>query len=435
MNSMMLFAVAWLSLLGSNQNQENSPAPQSVNQFFLELIDRPHDPENMIPELKELPAAGIYGRFKPAGSKNAEKVILKVVNQRFLVQCRDEESDERQGFGGTEIWTYDQNQQEYQHFFVTDDEQILKSRVHLDTNNQLIEVQSLRAEQAGRPLLNITYQLDEQKRLLSTRVNHWKAGKELKWETAFDWRTSLPKNHNDDNGWIENNILLFIALIQLAWIIPTLLIVLLVKAHVRRQEERRTLSLTEVADELNLDFQAAGDSDLTAELSGFPLFNHGRAKKLKNLINADTQELRIGIFDYQFTFGHGKHQRTRRLTAAVVRSSDLDLPASHLRPKRAVLDTLGSLFGRQDINFKHHPRFSESFVLKSDNEELIREFFDQELLEFFANNPNISFELQPGAFLFFRQWKRVDAQTDLIRDFLGEGYAVLQALMERGTRP
>ena len=218
---------------------------------------------------------------------------------------------------------------------------------------------------------------------------------------AFDWRTSLPKNHNDDNGWIENNILLFIALIQLAWIIPTLLIVLLVKAHVRRQEERRTLSLTEVADELNLDFQAAGDSDLTAELSGFPLFNHGRAKKLKNLINADTQELRIGIFDYQFTFGHGKRQRTRRLTAAVVRSSDLDLPASHLRPKRAVLDTLGSLFGRQDINFKHHPRFSESFVLKSDNEELIREFFDQELLEFFANNPNISFELQPGAFLFF----------------------------------
>lgn len=244
----------------------------------------------------------------------------------------------------------------------------------------------------------------------------------------------LPERAQRGEHWIDRNIGLFVILIQLAWIIPTVLIIVIVHVVVKRREEQRTAALAMAVDEMGLIFQPEGDDAFHQSLPEFPLFKIGRKKLLRNLILADTAELKMGLFDYCFTVGHGKHKKVRKLSVVVVQSADLHAPSCHLRPQIVFWDPIGALFGKQDINFADHPEFSKAFVLKSDMEEQARAFFDPGLLDFFSQHADISFETREGAFLYFRQWKRVDPAVDAIQDFLGEGYAALQALQDRLSR-
>ena len=290
----------------------------------------------------------------------------------------------------------------------------------------------------------------------------WTEGKEQDWEEAYEkllrenpdlrekvasGETSraeviarLKQNEGVDGkgpveeNWIERNLVLFITLVQLAWIVPLVLIMTIVHIVVKRREQRRTESLAAVADELGLVFHGAGDDVFHQTLPEFPLFQIGRKKRLTNLVLADTDELKMGLFDYCFTVGHGKNQKVRKLSVVVVQSAELHAPRCHLRPQITFWDPIGTLFGKQDINFADHPEFSRSFVLKSDSEEEARSFFDSALLDFFSQHPDICFETRDGAFLYFRQWKRVDPTVKTLQDFLAEGYAVLGALQDRRER-
>ena len=81
-----------------------------------------------------------------------------------------------------------------------------------------------------------------------------------------------------------------------------------------------------------------------------------------------------------------------------------------------------------------NPAFSKAFVLKADNEEEVRQFFDDPLLDFFAERPDICFELRPSGFVYYRQGKRVETEADKITEFFGEAYSVLKAIQERQDR-
>ena len=201
----------------------------------------------------------------------------------------------------------------------------------------------------------------------------------------------------------------------------------------KRRARKRTADLQLVAADLNLEFRDTGDAGLQHDLAAFPLFNIGRAHKLTNLFVAETPALKINLFDYEYTTGHGKHKRVRRQTVAAVQSTELVIPDFIMRPERK-LDLVGSLLGRQDIDFADHPAFSKAFVLKSGDETATRDFFDTALLDYFAAHGTISFEAAQGAFLYFRRWKYVPPQTDALRDFLAEGHQAFQALQERLAR-
>ena len=235
-------------------------------------------------------------------------------------------------------------------------------------------------------------------------------------------------------GWIENNLALFLVLVHGFWIIAIIVAIVIVKRVARRRAKQRTDALQAVAAELGLPFHEATDEAFQEKLSVLPLFNIGRGQTLTNLIVADTPELQVSLFDFRYVTGRGKQKRVRRQTVAVVQSTELRLPEFHLRPEKA-LDVVGSLLGLQDIDFDHHPDFSRAFVLKSDSEEETREFFDQELLDFLAARREISFEATRGMFVCFRRWKRVEPQTAAMREFLGEGLQLVQALQERLSRP
>ena len=218
-----------------------------------------------------------------------------------------------------------------------------------------------------------------------------------------------------------------------SWIVPLVAWIVIARRLSRKREEKRTNALTDVANNLGLAFLDGGNEGLHSRLAHLPLFNIGRAKQLTNLIAAETPEVQITLFDYRYITGRGRSRRVRRRTVAAVESPALAIPSFSLRPERK-LDAIGSLLGKQDIDFADHPQFSKAFVLKSDSEQETRGFFDRALLDYFAAHPNVSFEAGPGVFLYFVKWTRVSPETQAMQEFLAEGYQTLQALQERLTR-
>lgn len=200
---------------------------------------------------------------------------------------------------------------------------------------------------------------------------------------------------------------------------------------VRYFERVRREGLERFATELSLDFFPDEQSDLMQRLQAFKLFNAGHSRKMVNVIVGRTEVVNIAIFDYRYITGSGKHQHVHNQTVVAMESDELDIPSFTLRPE-SLFDWFGSVLGFQDIDFEEHPQFSKMFVLKGENEQVIRKFFDAELLDFFAEKKGITFEAIPGRFIYFRGGRKTNVES--MRDYLEEGYSVYAAFLARKAR-
>ena len=192
-------------------------------------------------------------------------------------------------------------------------------------------------------------------------------------------------------------------------------------------EKKRREHLEQAALEMGLTFFPDGDERLLELLRRFRLFNQGRARKMKNLVQGDSGEVQIAIFDYQYTTGSGKNSTTHRMSIAALQSGELRCPDFTMRPEN-FLDKIGGALGFQDIDFDSHPTFSQSFVLQSSDEEAVRKYFQPNLLEFFETRPGVCVEAQPGMMFFYRSGKRV--KPDEIKDLLASAYEVFGTMVD-----
>ena len=64
--------------------------------------------------------------------------------------------------------------------------------------------------------------------------------------------------------------------------------------------------------------------------------------------------------------------------------SDLRIPYFFMRNEHALIDSVGKIFGGQDINFTPNDYFSSSFVLQGEMEEEIRKIFTPEVRDLFT---------------------------------------------------
>ena len=138
--------------------------------------------------------------------------------------------------------------------------------------------------------------------------------------------------------------------------------------------KKRREAMLEAAESMGLTFFPDGDPSLLNQLSAFKLFNQGRGRKMKNLIQGDSGEVNIAIFDYQYTTGSGKHSQTHVQSVVALQSSELVCPDFTMRPE-GMFDKIGGMMGFQDIDFDTHPDFSRMFVLKAPDEQAVRDFF------------------------------------------------------------
>jgi hypothetical protein len=191
--------------------------------------------------------------------------------------------------------------------------------------------------------------------------------------------------------------------------------------------QQRREGFMQAAEEMGLTFFPDGSPDLLSHLGDFKLFNQGRSRKMRNLIQGDSGEVQIAIFDYQFTTGSGKQSHTHLQSVVALQSGQLNCPDFTMRPE-GFFDKIGGALGFQDIDFESHPVFSNNFVLQSSNEPAIRRYFTPELLEFFESKPGISVEAQLGKMFFYRSGRRIKPHE--IKDNLAQAYEVFGVMVD-----
>ena len=113
-----------------------------------------------------------------------------------------------------------------------------------------------------------------------------------------------------------------------------------------------------------------------------------------------------------------------------MQSPALQLPVFTLQPEQ-LWHRIGEWFGMQDINFDSHPNFSPRYLLKSPEEEAVRELFMPELLEFFEEHPGHSVEAAGGIWVLYQSNREIPAEQ--IRDSLQAAFEILAQF--RNYRP
>ena len=205
-------------------------------------------------------------------------------------------------------------------------------------------------------------------------------------------------------------------------LVPVLIVLIAVSAWFRHvANNKRTEALQTQAQAMGLQFNSDG-SEARDHLADFKLMNIGQSRKAMNLISGDAGDVKISIFDYTYTTGQGKNRGIKVQTVVALESAAIEAPAFSMRQQIGFFDKIGKLFGGQDIDFDHHPRFSELFVLQGPNEEAIRRFFTPTLLTFFETKVGHSIEGGHGKMILYKSDERTNPEE--IKDLLASAYEV-----------
>ena len=189
--------------------------------------------------------------------------------------------------------------------------------------------------------------------------------------------------------------------------------------HRNRRQRREQLGAS--AEALGLEFVPKPDPSFLQRLSVFQLFGKGRSRKITNMVVGKTDDIDISVFDYQFTTGSGQHSRTCRLTIALLESPRFAVPSFSLRPEN-VFDKVGSVLGFQDIDFESHPKFSSQHLLKGEDEQRIREFFNDAILSLLEQKPKICVEAVAGKLVAWHSGSR--PETDQLKSLFEEAFEI-----------
>jgi len=191
--------------------------------------------------------------------------------------------------------------------------------------------------------------------------------------------------------------------------------------------KRRTAAFKEQADQMGLQFVDDPDGQAYHQFDNFKLFSRGHARRMTNLVEGDSGDVKISIFDYRFTTGSGKNSTTHNQTVIALVSQQLRCPEFSMRPQ-GFLDKIGSAMGFQDIDFDTHPEFSKLFVLQGPEEAAIRSYFTPPVLEFFESHANNSLEACNDTMFFYRA--RTLRKPEELKDLLAQAYEAYGVLTE-----
>ena len=202
---------------------------------------------------------------------------------------------------------------------------------------------------------------------------------------------------------MDSDTLLVIIVVALVLVLLVGIILVSILQNKKRRQAFETLAL-----ERGLTY-TADESSIEARLQNrgsFDLFQHGHSHKFKNLLSGRRGNLDLSIFDYRYTTGSGKNSQTQQQTALLLALPDEALPQFFLRPE-GLLDKIAAKMGQADINFEHRPEFSKKYRLTGADESRVRAVFDDALLVFLEQNPNLCVEASGSQLLTYTRRKLI----------------------------
>src|ERR1041384_1632078 len=193
----------------------------------------------------------------------------------------------------------------------------------------------------------------------------------------------------------------------------------------KKKEKERTKALEVTAAQLGWGFSPGAPLNMMGDLSNFPLFNQGYSRKIKNLMYGQAQGVKAAAFDYQYTVGSGKSSHTYFQSVVYLEPANLNLPFFSLRPENFFHKML-SAFGYQDIDFGQRPEFSKHYLPRGEDENSIRQTFNDRVLTFYESYPGTCTDAGANQIFVFRSEHRVEPQQ--IEGSVGIGLQLMKLL-------
>lgn len=187
------------------------------------------------------------------------------------------------------------------------------------------------------------------------------------------------------------------------------------------REKTRDAGLALASEELKFEYQRDGRPLLKERFTRFALFQSGRRKRIKNVLQGHYDNIEALLFDYRFITGSHRHYRIHRQTVGAFRLADESFPEFSLRPEN-VIHKISEAMGYQDIDFEENQQFSGRYLLRGPDEDAIRKLFSADILEFFAANPGWSVEGGGEWIIVFRRDRRAD--TKKLGDFVKSAFEI-----------
>jgi len=160
---------------------------------------------------------------------------------------------------------------------------------------------------------------------------------------------------------------------------------------------------------------------------GFALAQIGRGRAATSATIADSGDLRLIIFDYQYTVGSGKNSSTRSYAVVMAMSPLLQLPHFTLVPE-TFMHRVADFFGFKDIDFEEDAPFSDLFQLKGEQEGAIRSFFNSARRAKLVALGPVQLEARGQGVIVYRVGKQRNA--DDLRHLLEIGFNMVESLRE-----
>ena len=192
-------------------------------------------------------------------------------------------------------------------------------------------------------------------------------------------------------------------------------------AYAIQVEKKRKAAIEAAAAELGLRCQPHLTDHDRGMLHTFALGQAGSSRAAQLATVADSGELRLVVFDYQYTVGSGKNKQTRAYSVAMVISQELDLPQFELAPEN-FFHRWASWLGMQDIDFDDDPEFSRRFRLQAKEEAAVRDFFTRPRRETLTRMGAVHVQARGRCFISFRPGKQQDGTH--LRKLMEEGFAL-----------
>ncbi len=143
-------------------------------------------------------------------------------------------------------------------------------------------------------------------------------------------------------------------------------------------------------------------------------------------------DIEINIVDFECVSGHGKHRSHWSYTLCQLYKPNVYFPVFFIRDENAILDTLGSMLGGQDIDFDEDKVFSRKFVLQGLYEEEIRKFFNSKVRNAFTkfHKYGYCYESKGNCFLLYisgcasleKRLEMMESALKIYKDISNTGY-------------
>ena len=146
----------------------------------------------------------------------------------------------------------------------------------------------------------------------------------------------------------------------------------------KKQEQKRQEIFSAFAREHDYQFRAEHDPSILQQYQHFSIFRIGRSKRATHSLKRELENSSIHAFHYSVTQGSGKNNSKHTHTCIHIAGKQAAFPHFLLRHESAFLDSLGKIFGGQDINFSSDAAFSDSFVLQGNDADKTQYFFSSQ---------------------------------------------------------